>query len=172
MYAIRKEVENVARTDIREVVFLRQNIDACGRDMYPRRKFAKLLSLIHDVDGIDRIWLTSSHPWYILDILGKTCAQLPKVMPFFHIPPQSESNEVLKAVRRKYTAESFKALKQLAREDGPDAAICGEMMVGVLGETEEQFQDSLKVMEEFKFDVVSTAAYLPRPSTPPAVMDH
>lgn len=171
MDAIRKEVEDIALAGIREVVLLGQNIDAYGRDMYPRRKFAELLRYIHDVDGIDRIRFTTSHPRYISGGLVKTCAQLPKVMPFFHIPPQSGNDEVLKAMRRGYTVRSFKAVVRRIRQEMPDAAICGDMIVGFPGETEEQFQESLKLMEELKFDVMNTAAYSPRPHTPAAVMD-
>lgn len=171
MDAIRKEVEDIAGAGIREIVLLGQNIDAYGRDMYPRRKFADLLRHIHDVDGIDRIRFTTSHPRYISHNLVKTCAQLPKIMPFFHIPPQSGSNVVLKAMRRGYTVESFKAVVRRIREEISDAAICGDMIVGFPGETEEQFQESLRLMEELKFDVMNTAAYSPRPHTPAAVMD-
>lgn len=168
MSSIRAEMEDIARSGIREVVLLGQNIDAYGRDMYPKKTFAELLRNVHDVDGIDRIRFTTSHPRYISQNLVTTCAELPNVMPYFHIPPQSGNDDVLKEMRRGYTVKAFKAVVHRIREAIPDAAICGDMIVGFPGETEEQFQDSLKLMEDVKFDLMNTAAYSPRPNTPAA----
>lgn len=169
--AVRAEVQSVADAGIREVVLLGQNIDAYGRDMFPKRNFAELLRHIHDVDGIDRIRFTTSHPRYISETLVKTCAELPKIMPFFHIPPQSGDDHVLKEMRRGYTADYFVKVVERIRSHIPDAAICGDMIVGFPRETEEQFENSLKLMETIKFDVMNTAAYSRRPQTPAAEMD-
>lgn len=170
MEAIRKEIEDIARSGIREVVLLGQNIDAYGRDMYPKRTFAELLRFIHDVDGIDRIRFTTSHPRYISTNLVTTCAKLEKIMPFFHIPPQSGDDVVLREMRRGYSIKDYLKVVNRIREHIPDAAICGDMIVGFPGETEEQFQKSLELMEIVKFDVMNTAAYSPRPQTPAAEM--
>lgn len=172
MDSIRKEIEDIARAGIREVVLLGQNIDAYGRDMYPKKTFAQLLRCVHDVDGIDRIRFTTSHPRYISENLVKTCAELPKIMPFFHIPPQSGDNDILKEMKRGYTVEAFVKIVNRIRSYIPDAGICGDMIVGFPGETEEQFQKSLDLLEEVKFDVMNTAAYSPRPKTPAAVMEN
>lgn len=168
MDMIRKEVEEIAKAGIREVVLLGQNIDAYGRDMWPKKHFWELLTYIHDVDGIERIRFTTSHPRYISEKLVKTCQQLPKVMPFFHIPPQAGSNKVLKEMRRGYTVQHFKHIVSRIRNHIPDAAICGDMIVGFPGETEEEFQESLELLHSVKFDAMNTAAYSPRPQTPAA----
>eukprot|EP00177_Eucheuma_denticulatum_P002494 GFKZ01004481.1.p1 GENE.GFKZ01004481.1~~GFKZ01004481.1.p1 ORF type:complete len:663 (+),score=93.40 GFKZ01004481.1:50-1990(+) len=172
MDAIRREVEQIADAGIREVVLLGQNIDAYGRDMHPKGKFSDLLRFVHDVDGIDRIRFTTSHPRYITQNLVDVCAELPKIMPFFHIPPQSGSNKVLKEMRRGYGVDKYKLVVKRIREAIPDAAICGDMIVGFPGETEEEFQESLKLMEDIKFDVMNTAAYSRRPNTPAAEMEN
>lgn len=169
--AIRSEIVDIAKAGIREVVLLGQNIDAYGRDMVPKRTFAELLRHIHDVEGIERIRFTTSHPRYISETLVRTCSELPKIMPFFHIPPQSGNNDILKAMRRGYTVESFIKVVDRIREHIPDAAICGDMIVGFPGESEEQFQNSLDLMDLIKFDVMNTAAYSRRPQTPAAVME-
>lgn len=172
MEAIRSEVRYLAESGIREVVLLGQNIDAYGRDMFPKKTFAELIEFIHDVDGIDRIRFTTSHPRYISKRLVSTCSTLRKVMPYFHIPPQSGNNDILKAMRRGYSVETFRGVVKRIRDVIPDAGICGDMIVGFPGETESQFQDSLKLLEDIKFDVMNTAAYSPRPKTPAAEFDN
>lgn len=172
MESIRSEIEEAARDGYREIVLLGQNIDAYGRDMYPKRTFSELLDFIHDVDGIERVRFTTSHPRYISQNLVTICATRPKIMPFFHIPPQSGDNDVLKAMRRGYTVEAYEAIVKRIRKSIPDAAICGDMIVGFPGETEEQFQKSLELMDRVKFDVMNTAAYSPRPQTPAALMEN
>lgn len=172
MEAIRTEIEDAARSGIREVVLLGQNIDAYGRDMYPKRTFGELLRFVHDVEGIERIRFTTSHPRYISHNLVNVCADFPKIMPYFHIPPQSGDNEILKLMKRGYTVETFLAVVDRIRERIPDAGIAGDMIVGFPGETEDQFQKSLDLMETVKFDVMNTAAYSPRPRTPAAEMEN
>ncbi|CAN8065193.1 unnamed protein product [Agarophyton chilense] len=170
MAAIRAEITEAAKDGIREVVLLGQNIDAYGRDMYPRKTFSTLLNFIHDVEGIERIRFTTSHPRYISSNLVNVCATLPKIMPYFHIPPQSGDNIILKEMRRGYTVETYEAIVNRIRERIPDAGICGDMIVGFPGETEDQFNRSLELMSRVKFDVMNTAAYSPRPQTPAAIM--
>lgn len=172
MDAIRAEIRDVAESGIREIVLLGQNIDAYGRDMYPKKTFAELLHFIHDVDGIARIRFTTSHPRYISTNLVRACAELPKIMPYFHIPPQSGNDNVLKAMKRGYSAEGFRTVVKRIRGMIPDAAIGGDMIVGFPGETEDQFQDSLTLMEDVKFDLMNTAAYSPRPMTPAAEFEN
>lgn len=168
MEAIRNEIVTLARSGIREVVLLGQNIDAYGRDMYPKRTFSELLRFVHDVEGIDRIRFTTSHPRYISEGLVETCATHEKIMPFFHIPPQSGDDTILKAMLRGYNVASFLTVVKRIRKLIPDAAIGGDMIVGFPGETDEQFERSLDLMREVRFDVMNTAAYSPRPFTPAA----
>lgn len=168
MEAIRSEIERVAQAGIREVVLLGQNIDAYGRDIFPKRTFSELLRFVHDVDGIDRIRFTTSHPRYISEGLIQTCAEFPKIMPFFHIPPQSGDNGILKAMRRGYSVETFIKIVERIRKYIPNAAIGGDMIVGFPGEGETEFLNSIKLLNTIKFDIMNTASYSPRPKTPAA----
>jgi tRNA-2-methylthio-N6-dimethylallyladenosine synthase len=172
MDAVRAELVAIAEQGFREVVLLGQNVDAYGRDLYPKQTFAGLLRFIHDVPGIERIRFTTSHPRYMSTNLISTCRELPKVMPSFHVPPQSGDNDILKAMKRGYTSDRYLAVVNNIREYIPEAAIAGDMIVGFPGETEAQFQNSLELVRKVQFDLLNTAAYSPRPNTPAATWDN
>ncbi len=166
--AIVEEVREIAKTSVREICLLGQNIDAFGRDLYPKRTFAELLEAVHEVPGIDRIRFTTSHPRYMSVNVIDTIARLPKLMPSFLIPPQSGDNGVLAAMKRGYTVERFHAIVDNIRDRIPDASISGDIIVGFPGESEEAFQNTLAMMDKVRFDTIHTAAYSPRPNTPAA----
>lgn len=172
MDSIRQELEEIAASGRRECTLLGQNIDSYGRDLYPKKTFSDLLQYLHDVEGIERIRFTTSHPRYMSTRLIETCASLPKVCESFHIPPQSGDNAILKAMGRGYTAERFKNIVANIREKIPDAGIGGDVIVGFPGETEDQFQRTMELLHEVQFDMLNTAAYSPRPNTPAAVWDN
>lgn len=174
--AIRAEMEALGRQGFKEVTLLGQNIDAYGRDLpgithEGRRQntLTDLLYSVHDVPGIERIRFATSHPRYFTERLIQACAELPKVCEHFHIPFQSGDNEVLKAMARGYTHEKYRRIIDTIREYMPDAAISADAIVGFPGETEEQFQNTLKLVEDIGFDLLNTAAYSPRPNTPAAI---
>jgi len=174
--AIRAEMEALGSQGYKEVTLLGQNIDAYGRDLpgithEGRRQntLTDLLYYVHDVPGIERIRFATSHPRYFTERLIQACAELPKVCEHFHIPFQSGDNEVLKAMARGYTHEKYRRIIDTIREYMPDAAISADAIVGFPGETEEQFQNTLKLVEEIGFDLLNTAAYSPRPNTPAAI---
>ncbi|MGG6267284.1 tRNA (N6-isopentenyl adenosine(37)-C2)-methylthiotransferase MiaB [Leptolyngbya sp. AN03gr2] len=176
--AIRAEIESLAAQGYKEVTLLGQNIDAYGRDLpgtTPEGRnlhtFTDLLYFVHDVEGIDRIRFATSHPRYFTERLIRACAELPKVCEHFHIPFQSGDNEVLKAMARGYTHERYRRIINTIREYMPDASISADAIVGFPGETEEQFQNTLKLVEDIGFDLINTAAYSPRPGTPAAVWE-
>ncbi len=173
--AIRQEMEIIAQQGYKEVTLLGQNIDAYGRDLpgstpegRHKHTFTDLLYYVHDVQGIDRIRFATSHPRYFTERLIKACAELPKVCEHFHIPFQSGDNEILKAMSRGYTHEKYRRIVDQIRHYVPDAAISADAIVGFPGETEEQFQNTLKLVEDIEFDQLNTAAYSPRPGTPAA----
>lgn len=172
MESIRKEIVEIAASGRREVCLLGQNIDAYGRDLYPRKTLAELLRFIHDVDGIERIRFTTCHPRYISSRLIEACAELPKVCEYFHIPPQSGDDQVLKQMGRGYTADRFRAICRNIREKMPHAAIAGDAIVGMPNETEEQFQETIRLLRDTRLDALNTAAYSPRPGTPAAEWDN
>ena len=174
--AIRAEMVELGRQGYKEVTLLGQNIDAYGRDLpgstaagRHQHTFTDLLYHVHDVPGIERIRFATSHPRYFTERLIRACAELPKVCEHFHIPFQSGDNEVLKAMGRGYTQEKYRRIIDKIREIMPDAAISADAIVGFPGETETQFENTLKLVAEIGFDLLNTAAYSPRPGTPAAV---
>ena len=173
--AIRAEMEELGRQGYKEVTLLGQNIDAYGRDLpgsTPEGRhlhtLTDLLYFVHDVPGIERIRFATSHPRYFTERLIRACQELPKVCEHFHIPFQSGDNEILKAMARGYTHEKYRRIIDKIRHYMPDAAISADAIVGFPGETEEQFQNTLKLTADIGFDILNTAAYSPRPGTPAA----
>jgi len=177
--AIRAEMEELGRQGYKEVTLLGQNIDAYGRDL-PGSKpdgshlhtFTDLLYHVHDVPGVERIRFATSHPRYFTERLIRACHELPKVCEHFHIPFQSGDNELLKAMARGYTREKYLRIIDTIRRYMPDAAISADAIVGFPGETEEQFENTLRLVDEVGFDQLNTAAYSPRPGTPAALWDN
>ncbi|MEM8612744.1 MAG: tRNA (N6-isopentenyl adenosine(37)-C2)-methylthiotransferase MiaB [Cyanobacteria bacterium P01_H01_bin.105] len=176
--AIRAEMELLGQQGYTEVTLLGQNIDAYGRDLpgitpEGRRQntLTDLLYYIHDVPGIERIRFATSHPRYFTERLIKACAELPKVCEHFHIPFQSGDNDVLKAMARGYTHEKYRRIIDTVRRYVPDAAISADAIVGFPGETEAQFENTLRLVDDIGFDQLNTAAYSPRPNTPAALWD-
>lgn len=173
--AIRAEMEELARQGYKEVTLLGQNIDAYGRDLpgvtpEGRRQntLTDLLYYVHDIEGIDRIRFATSHPRYFTERLIKACHELPKVCEHFHIPFQSGDNDILKAMSRGYTQEKYRRIIDLVRHYMPDASISADAIVAFPGETEAQFENTLKLVGDIGFDLLNTAAYSPRPGTPAA----
>ena len=173
--AIRAEMEELGRQGYKEVTLLGQNIDAYGRDLpgitpEGRRQhtFTDLLRFVHDTPGIERLRFATSHPRYFTERLIQACHELPKVCEHFHIPFQSGDNDILKAMSRGYTHEKYRRIIDTIRNYMPDAAISADAIVGFPGETEAQFQNTLKLVEDIGFDLLNTAAYSPRPGTPAA----
>jgi tRNA-2-methylthio-N6-dimethylallyladenosine synthase len=174
--AIRAEIEELGRQGYKEITLLGQNIDAYGRDLpgsTPEGRnlhtLTDLLYYIHDVPGFERLRFATSHPRYFTERLIKACAELPKVCEHFHIPFQSGDNELLKAMSRGYTQEKYRRIIDTIRRYMPDASISADAIVGFPGETEAQFENTLKLVEDIGFDLLNTAAYSPRPGTPAAL---
>lgn len=177
--AIKAEMVEIAKQGYKEVTLLGQNIDAYGRDLpgttesgRHQHTLTDLLYYVHDVEGIERIRFATSHPRYFTERLIKACQELPKVCEHFHIPFQSGDNDILKAMKRGYTHQRYREIIAKIRHYMPDAAITADAIVGFPGETEEQFEHTLELVEEIGFDLINTAAYSPRPSTPAALWDN
>lgn len=176
--AIREEMEQLGQQGYQEVTLLGQNIDAYGRDLpgitpEGRREntFTDLLYFVHDVERIERLRFATSHPRYFTERLIRACAELPKVCKHFHIPFQSGDNDVLKAMRRGYTHQRYRRIIDKIRDYMPDASISADAIVGFPGETEEQFEHTLDLVDDIAFDQLNTAAYSPRPGTEAAVWE-
>ncbi|KAL7454273.1 hypothetical protein ACHAWC_008797 [Mediolabrus comicus] len=166
------EVTELVNQGFKEVTLLGQNIDAYGRDMIPKRKFSDLLKIVGSVPGLERLRFVTSHPRYMSLGVVDAVADTPTACEYFHIPFQSGSNDVLKAMGRGHTREKFLQIVDRVRQRLPDAAITADVIVGFPGETEQDFLDTLDIMEKVKFDSVNTAAYSPRPNTPAADWDN
>lgn len=169
MDAIRDEVQMLAQNGYKEVILLGQNVDAYGRDLFPKQTLSDLFRHIHDVDGLERIRFTTGHPRYISANLINTVYELPKVMEHFHVPPQSGDSGVLKEMGRGYTRERYIEIARSVREKMPDASICADMIVGFPGESEEAFENSVTLADEVVFDANMVRSYSARPNTQAAL---
>ena len=166
------EVQELGRRGYKEVTLLGQNIDAYGRDLSPKSSFADLLAVVNKAEGIERIRYVTSHPRYFSPRVISAVRDLDKVCEQFHLPPQAGSDGVLKNMRRGYTFDSYMKIVDNIRELCPDASITGDIIVGFPGETEEDFQRTLDLMERVHYDNLNSFAYSPRPYTDAALSSH
>jgi tRNA-2-methylthio-N6-dimethylallyladenosine synthase len=166
------ELERLARDGVREVTLLGQNVNSYGRDLLPdvRTDFGELLRACDAVDGIDRIRFTSPHPKDFRRPVIEAMAECPSVCEHAHLPLQSGSSRVLKAMRRTYTRERYVALANEMREAIPDLALTTDIIVGFPGETEEDFGQTVDVVEEVGYDGAFTFVFSPRRGTEAATM--
>ena len=165
------EVEAVAAQGAIEVTLLGQNVNSYGVGFGDRGAFAKLLRATGSVEGIERVRFTSPHPAAFTDDVIEAMAATEAVMPSLHMPLQSGSNRVLRAMRRSYRTQRFLGILDKVRTVMPEAAITTDIIVGFPGETEEDFQATLDVVERARFASAYTFEYSPRPGTPAADRD-
>jgi tRNA-2-methylthio-N6-dimethylallyladenosine synthase len=164
------EVEAIVADGVIEVTLLGQNVNSYGAEFGDRGAFGKLLRACGEVDGLERIRFTSPHPRDFTDDVIAAMAETPAVMPSLHMPLQSGSDRVLKAMRRSYRAERYLAIIDRVRAAMPDAAITTDIIVGFPGETEPDFSATLDVVRASRFASAYTFQYSPRPGTPAATM--
>ena len=162
------EIEAVADQGAIEVTLLGQNVNSYGVGFGDRGAFAKLLRAAGGVEGIERVRFTSPHPAAFTQDVIDAMAETPEVMPSLHMPLQSGSDRVLRAMRRSYRSAKFLRILDDVRSAMPDAAITTDIIVGFPGETEEDFQATLDVVEKARFASAFTFEYSPRPGTPAA----
>jgi tRNA-2-methylthio-N6-dimethylallyladenosine synthase len=161
------EIERLAGEGVREVTLLGQNVNSYGRDLPldTRVTFAELLGMVDAVNGIDRIRYTSPHPKDMREDVIRAHAELPALCEHIHLPLQSGSSRILKAMRRTYNRERYLDRVALIRERVPDCALTTDIIVGFPGETEEDFAQTLSVMEEVGYDSAFTFVFSPRRGT-------
>jgi tRNA-2-methylthio-N6-dimethylallyladenosine synthase len=165
-----EEVRHLVKRGAREVVLLGQNVDAYGHDLPGKPDLADLLEAIHDVDGLWRIRFLTSHPSDMTDRIIEAVAKLPKVCEHIELPVQSGDDQILKRMGRGYTTAEYRKLIEKIRFAIPGVSIATDVIVGFPGETEEQFMNTYRLLEELRFDACHVAAYSPRPGTPAARM--
>ena len=153
-----------------EVTLLGQNVNSYGVEFGDRLAFGKLLRVAGQIEGLERLRFTSPHPAAFTDDVIDAMAETPVVMPQLHMPLQSGSDRILKAMRRSYRSDRFLGILDRVRERIPHAAITTDIIVGFPGETEEDFADTLRVVEQARFASAFTFQYSIRPGTPAATM--
>ena len=168
---ILKEARELVQNGCKEITLLGQNVNSYGKNLEPKVTFAQLLRMINDIDGDFRIRFMTSHPKDCTRELLETMAQCDKVAKHLHLPFQSGNDRVLKAMNRNYTREKYLSLIRYAKELRGDAlSITSDIIVGFPGETYEEFQDTLSLIEEVRFTSLFTFIYSPRNGTPAARM--
>lgn len=164
------EVQALVDDGVIEVTLLGQNVNSYGVEFGDRQAFGKLLRAAGQINGLERIRFTSPHPAAFTDDVIDAMAETPAVMPQLHMPLQSGSDRVLRAMRRSYRSEKFLGILDRVRAKMPDAAITTDIIVGFPGETEDDFQDTLRVVEQSRFASAFTFQYSIREGTPAATM--
>ena len=166
---ILKEVKELKDEGYQEITLLGQNVNAYGKDLDGEIEFSKLLEKVSDI-GIPRIRFVTSHPWDFTDEMIDIIASRDNIMPYIHLPLQSGSSRILKLMGRRYTKEEYLTLYKKIREKVKGASITTDIIVAFPGETEEDFQDTLDVVDECKYDGAFTFIFSPRENTPAALM--
>ena len=161
-----KETQDALNAGFKEITLLGQNVDSYGKDLNNGSyRLADLLKDLNKLEGKFRIRFVTSYPTDITDELIETAVELDKVCEYFHIPMQSGSSAVLKAMNRRYDRETYATIVEKVRKMVPDVTITSDFIAGFPGETEEQFVETLTAIDEFELDYSNVAAYSPREKT-------
>jgi tRNA-2-methylthio-N6-dimethylallyladenosine synthase len=159
------EVKELARRGTKEVTLLGQNVDSYGHDLAEKPELADLLTELNRIENLYRIRFLTNHPKDMSRRLIETVARLEKVCKNITLPAQAGSNEILTAMRRGYTIENYKKLVGEIRSSIPDVSLVSDIIVGFPSETDAQFQQTVNLLTELRFDAVHLAVYSPRPGT-------
>lgn len=164
------EIAGLAQQGVKEINLLGQNVNAYRGDMGDGEvcDFATLLRIVHEIPGIERMRFTTSHPREFSDAIIECYRDLPKLVSHLHLPVQSGSDRVLAAMKRGYTALEYKHIIRKLRAIRPDLCLSSDFIVGFPGETEYEFERTLKLVKDVAFDLSFVFIYSPRPGTPAA----
>ena len=165
------EVRQLAASGAKEVTLLGQNVNSYGKTLGNGHNFALLLRAVGEVDGVERIRFTTSHPRDLSEDIIRCFAEVDKVCEHIHLPVQSGSDRILERMNRYYTREDYLAKVEKLREACPDISITSDMIVGFPGETEADFRATLDLMEKVRFDGLFSFKYSERPGTAAAQLD-
>ena len=160
-----REVELLSARGVKEVTLLGQTVDAYGHDLPEKPDLADLLTRLNDVDGLERIRFLTSHPSFMSDAIIDAVASLPKVCEHINLPVQSGDDQVLSRMRRPYSSGEYLAVINRIKSALPHVSLSTDVIVGFPGETQEEYQRSLDLVAQVRFDKVHIAAYSPRPGT-------
>ena len=170
--AIIEEIKGLVADGVTEVMLLGQNVNSYGKTLEHPVTFAQLLKQVEAIEGLKRIRFMTSHPKDLSDELIQTMAESKKVCHHLHLPMQSGSSRILKIMNRRYDKENYLELVDKIRKAVPDISLTTDIIVGFPGETEEDFQDTLDVVEKCDFDSAFTFIYSKRSGTPAAKMEN
>ena len=165
-----KEVKDLVKKGYKEVTLLGQNVNAYGKDLDGELSFAELLQSVADT-GIERVRFVTSHPWDFTDEMIDVIAKYDNIMNYIHLPLQSGSDNILKRMGRRYTKEEYLELFNKIKNRIEDVAVTTDIIVGFPNETEEDFNDTIDVVNTCKYDSAFTFIYSPREGTPAAKME-
>ena len=165
---IKKEVEQMVRDGYKDITLLGQNVNSYGKDLGLEVDFADLLTMLTEIPGDFLLRFMTSHPKDATKKLFDVMAASPKIAKHIHLPFQAGNDRVLKAMNRGYTADKYLSLIEYARSVMPEIVLTSDVIVGFPGETEEEFEDTLKLIETVGFDALFTFIYSPRKGTPAA----
>ena len=165
------ECRSLIEGGCKEITLLGQNVNSYGRDLYESYDFADLLKEISEIPGDFLIRFMTSHPRDASHKLFDTMAASPKIAKQLHLPFQSGSSRVLKAMNRHYDREKYLAAVEYAKSVMPDLVLTSDVIVGFPGETEEEFEETLSLIEQVRYDALFTFIFSPRPGTPAASME-
>ena len=157
-----EEVKRLSKKGVKEIHLLGQNVDFYNYEKYT---FSDVLYMVAEIEGIERIRFTTSHPAGFDYSIVKAIKEIPKVSEYVHLPPQSGSNRILERMNRGYTREEYLEKIEMLKTEVPDIAISGDFIVGFPGETEEDFEDTISLIETVKYDSAFVFEYSPRPLT-------
>ena len=164
------EARELVASGVKDITLLGQNVNSYGRDLGTGVDFADLIAMINDIPGDFLIRFMTSHPKDATEKLFKTMAQCSKCAHQLHLPVQSGNDRVLKAMNRSYTAEKYLAQVELARSYMPDLVLTTDIIVGFPGETDEEFEDTIRLCDKVRYDAMFTFIYSKRVGTPAASM--
>lgn len=165
------EIEQAVKEGYKEFTLLGQNVNSYGKDFGEKDAFAKLLRRVNEIEGVERVRYMTSHPRDMNEEVIKAVAECEHVCENFHVPFQAGSDEILRKMNRGYTREKYLELIKMIRSYVPDAAITTDIIVGFPGEAEQDFEDTLALVQEVGFDAAFTFIYSKRSGTPAAKME-
>jgi tRNA-2-methylthio-N6-dimethylallyladenosine synthase len=168
--AILAEAQALVDGGAREITLLGQNVNAWADEALG--DLAALIRTLARIDGLERIRYTTSHPTNMTDSLIAAHGEVSKLMPYLHLPVQSGSDPILKAMNRSHSADSYLRIIERVRAARPDIAISGDFIVGFPGETEQDFQATLNIVDAVRYASAYSFKYSPRPGTPAATMEN
>lgn len=166
-----REIEELVTAGVKEITLIGQNVNTYGLDFENGYAFSSLLNDVASMPGLKRIRFSTSHPKDLTRDVVDVMSRRPSICPGINLPIQSGSDRILKLMNRGYTVETYASIVEMIRSALPDVSITSDLIVGFPGETEEDFERSVEAVRRFRFDLIHTAAYSPRPGTAAASME-